>query len=229
LTKILVEAAVETLAEAVAAEEAGARRIELCADLAQDGLTPAPALVASVMTRLRVPVFMMVRPRDGGFVYADDEFDVMLREVHGAARSGLAGVVTGVLSPDGSVDARRTRALVEAAAPLPVTFHRAFDRVADKPGALEALIDAGVARVLTSGGAPTALEGAETLAALVREAGDRIAILAAGGVRAHNVRDLVTRTGVREVHSRFVGATAMELLVDAVSGVRAGADRQGLL
>jgi len=142
----------------------------------------------------------------------------MLRDVRGAGRSGLAGVVTGVLSPDGSVDAPRTRALVEAAAPLPVTFHRAFDRVADKVSALEALIDAGVARVLTSGGAPTALEGAETIAALVRQARDRMVVLAGGGVRAHNVRDLIALTGVREVHSRFLGATAMELLVDAASG-----------
>ena len=218
LTKILVEAAVESLPEAVAAEEAGAGRIELCADLTQDGLTPAPALVASVTARLGVPVFVMVRPRGGGFIYADDEFDVMLRDVRGAGRSGLAGVVTGVLSPDGSVDAPRTRALVEAAAPLPVTFHRAFDRVADKVSALEALIDAGVARVLTSGGAPTALEGAETIAALVRQARDRMVVLAGGGVRAHNVRDLIALTGVGEVHSRFVGATAMELLVDAASG-----------
>jgi len=218
LTKILVEAAVETLAEAVTAEEAGARRIELCADLTQDGLTPAPALIASVTARLRVPVFVIVRPRGGGFGYAEDEFDVMLRDARGAARAGVAGVVTGVLSPDGSVDAPRTRAFVAAAAPLPVTFHRAFDRVADKASALDVLIDAGVARVLTSGGAPTALEGAETIAALVRQARDRIVVLAGGGVRAHNVRDLIALTGVREVHSRFVGATAMELLVDAASG-----------
>jgi copper homeostasis protein len=219
LTKIIVEAAVETVAEAAAAEAAGAGRIELCADLARDGLTPVPAVVASVTARLRVPVFMIVRPRGGGFVYAEDEFEVMLRDVRGAARSGLAGVVTGVLSPDNSVDAPRTRALVEAAAPFPVTFHRAFDRVADTARALEILIDAGVARVLTSGGAPAALEGAETIAALVRAAGDRIAILAGGGVRAHNVRDLIALTGVREVHSRFVGATAMELLVDAANGI----------
>ena len=216
MTGILVEASLETLAEAVAAEEAGAGRIELCADLAQDGLTPAPALVASLVAQLHVPVFMIVRPRAGGFVYAGDEFDVMLRDVRGAARSGLAGVVTGVLSADDTVDAPRTRALVEAAAPLPVTFHRAFDRVPDTLRALETLIDAGVARVLTSGGAPTALEGAATIAALVRAARERIAILAGGGVRAHNVRDVIALTGVREVHSRFVGATAMELLVDAV-------------
>ena len=216
MTKILVEASVETLEEAVAAQNAGADRVELCANLAEDGLTPEPAIVASVIGRLRVPVFMIVRPRSGGFVYDEDELRVMLRDVRAASAAGLAGVVTGVLSIDGTVDAARIRALADAAEPLPVTFHRAFDGVADKARALETLIDSGVRRVLTSGGAPTALEGADTIAALVRQARERISIVAGGRVRAHNVRDLIARTGVVEVHSRFVGATAMGLLVDAV-------------
>ena len=217
MSKILVEASVETLDEAVAAEEAGADRVELCANLAEDGLTPESAAVASVVEHLRIPVFTIVRPRTGDFVYDEDELRRMLRDVRAAGSAGLAGVVTGILSADGTVDAARTRALVEAAAPLPVTFHRAFDSVADTARALETLIDAGIVRVLTSGGAATALEGANTIAALVRQAGDRIVVLAGGGVRAHNVRDLIARTGVREVHSRFVGATAMGLLVDAVA------------
>jgi copper homeostasis protein len=213
LTKILVEAAVETLDAALAAEEAGAGRVELCAHLDQEGLTPDPALVGSLIGRLPIPVFMIVRPRAGGFVYDENELEAMLRDAGLAGAAGVAGIVTGALRPDGRIDATATRAMVAAADGVPVTFHRAFDGVADKAAALEMLIDAGVARILTSGGAPTALEGAGTIAALVRQAAGRISIVAGGGIRAHNVRETIARTGVREVHSRFIDADGMRQLV----------------
>jgi copper homeostasis protein len=216
LATILVEACVETLDEALAAEQAGAGRVELCANLAEDGLTPASALAATVVRRLRIPVVAIARPRPGGFVYDASALAVMLGDIGRLADAGVAGVVAGALAADGSVDAAQLGEMVGAARGLPVTFHRAFDRVSDMPRALEALIDAGVGRVLTSGGAPTALEGAETIAALVRQARDRIVILAGGSVRAHNVRDLVARTGVGEVHSRFAGVAAMRALAAAV-------------
>jgi copper homeostasis protein len=219
LTTVLVEAAVETLDAALAAEDAGAARLELCANLAEDGTTPAPAFVASVVERVRVPVFMIVRPRPGGFVYDAGELQIMLRDIRGAAAAGVSGVVTGALAVDGTIDAAQTRALIDAAHDLPVTFHRAFDRVADKPRALDMLIGAGVARVLTSGGAPTALEGAAAIAALVRRAGARMTIVAGGGVRAPAVGELIARTGVREVHSRFIDRAGMEQLVSAVRAV----------
>jgi copper homeostasis protein len=223
LTRILVEAAVETLEAALAAEEAGAGRVELCAHLDLEGLTPDPAVVGALVGRLRIPVFMIVRPRPGGFVYDENELEAMLRDAGLAGAAGVAGIVTGALRPDGRIDATATRAMVAAADGIPVTFHRAFDVVADKAAALETLIDAGVARVLTSGGAPTALEGAATIAALVRQAGTRIAILAGGGVRAHNVRDTIARTDVREVHSRFVDADGMRQLVAAAHSTGAPA------
>jgi copper homeostasis protein len=214
LTRIAVEASVETEDAALAAQDAGASRVELCANLAEDGVTPASSIVAAAVERLRIPVFMIIRPRPGGFVYDDNELRIMLRDIRGAAASGLAGVVTGALRADGSVDAAQTRAMVDAAAGLPVTFHRAFDQVADKARALDTLVETGVSRVLTSGGAKTALEGAGTIRALVQQAGDRIAIVAGGGVRAHNVRETIARTGVREVHSRFIDRDGMRRLVD---------------
>ena len=213
---ILVEAAVETLEAALAAERAGADRIELCVNLDDGGTTPSTGLTAALIDGTQLPVFVLIRPRAGDFVYTDDEIDLMSREVETAAIIGVAGIVTGALTSDYSVDVEQTRALVNAAAGLPVTFHRAFDSTMIKTDALEQLIDLGVTRVLTSGGAPTALEGAEVIAALVNQAGDRITVVAGGGIREHNVSDVIARTGVREVHTRFVGEARLRDLVGVV-------------
>jgi copper homeostasis protein len=201
---ILIEAAVESLESALAAEGAGANRIELCANLRVGGTTPDASLIAAVLDATNLPVFVMIRPRGGGFVYSDDEIKQMLRDVEHARTTRVAGIVTGVLNPHARVDVERTRVLVSAASGLPVTFHKAFDSTANLPEALEQLIQIGVSRVLTSGGSPTALEGASTIADLVDQARDRIAIIAGGGIREHNVRELIVRTGVREVHARDV-------------------------
>jgi copper homeostasis protein len=210
---ILVEAAVETLEEALAAERAGADRIELCANLSDGGTTPSAGLIAAVVGQTKLPVVVMIRPRGGDFVYSDDEIDAMTRDIELAGEGGIAGIVTGVLTADGHIDIERTRALVDAAAGLPVTFHRAFDSTGDLPDALEELIQIGVSRVLTSGSAATALEGAATIAALVDQAHAWISIIAGGGIREHNVRDVVARTGAREVHSRLVDEASMRALV----------------
>jgi len=140
----------------------------------------------------------------------------MIRDIERAGSLGIAGIVTGALTTQGRVDVARTRALVEAASGLPVTFHRAIDSAANLPAALEEAIDSGASRVLTSGGAPTALEGADVIAALVDQAGSRISIVAGGGIREHNVRDVIARTGVREIHARLVGEAQMRGLVDQV-------------
>ena len=130
----------------------------------------------------------------------------MRRDVRAARELGAAGVVAGALRRDGRVDADATARLVEAAGPLPVTFHRAVDLAPDLAEALETLASLGVRRVLTAGGAPTALEGADALAALVRQAGDRVAILAGGSIREAHAAELVRRTGVRELHVRLASA-----------------------
>ena len=213
---ILVEAAVETLESALAAERAGADRIELCVNLNEGGTTPSTGLIAAVVERTQLPVFVLIRLRAGDFVYSDDEIDLMSRDVETAGLIGVTGIVTGALTSDRGVDVGQTRALVNAAAGLPVTFHRAFDSTVNMPDALEQLIDLGVSRVLTSGGAATAVAGADVIAALVNQARDRIAIIAGGGIREHNVSDVIARTGVREVHTRFVDEPGMRDLVDAV-------------
>ena len=212
----LVEAAVETLDSALAAERAGADRIELCDNLSDGGTTPGAGLIAAVAERTQLPVFVLIRPRAGGFVYSDDEFDVMIRDIELAGRMGIAGIVTGALTPDGRVDAERTHTLVKAAAGLPVTFHRAIDFAMNLPAALEEAIEAGASRVLTSGGAATALEGVDLIAALVDQARKRITIIAGGGIREHNVRDVIARTGVREVHARLLDEMQMRGLIDIV-------------
>lgn len=199
---ILVEACVDTVESALAAERGGAGRLELCAALHDAGTTPSAGLIAAVRARVRLPVFVIIRPRGGGFVYDDAELDVMRRDIDATRALGADGLVLGALQPDRRVDERRTRAFVAAAQGLPVTFHRAFDLAPDLDEALETLVACGVTRVLTSGGAQTALEGADTIASLVARAGERLHVLAGGGIREAHARELVARSGVREIHVR---------------------------
>jgi copper homeostasis protein len=197
----LVEVAVTTLHSALAAERAGAHRLELCAALMDGGITPSAGLITAVAEQIEIPVFLLVRPRGGGFVYSNDELAVMRRDIEFARGLGIAGVVTGVLHPDHQIDVERTRILAEAAGALPVTFHRAFDLTRNLPEALEQLVQAGVSRVLTSGGAASALKGAEVIRTLVDKAADRVRVVAGGGIRSGNVREVITRTRVTEVHT----------------------------
>jgi copper homeostasis protein len=200
---ILVEACVDSVASSVAAERGGARRLELCDALFDGGTTPSAGMIAACRAAVSIPIFVLIRPRGGGFVYSDAERDVMRRDVVAARELGADGIVIGGLHPDGTVDLALVRHLVEAAHALPVTFHRAFDLTPDLPAALTSLADAGVRRVLTAGGASTAAEGATTLAELVRHAGSRVVVMAGGGIREHNVRSVVSASGVREVHVRL--------------------------
>jgi copper homeostasis protein len=206
----LVEAAVDTLESALTAERAGTGRIELCASLSDGGTTPSAGLIAAVRERCRIPVFVLVRPRGGDFVYSDAEIGIMLRDIQLARSLGADGIVTGALDANAKIDVGKTRELVRVAKGLPVTFHRAFDYSASLAEALDQLIDAKVSRVLTSGGSNTALEGAPRISALVKQSAGRIAIVAGGGVRENNVREVITLTGVTEVHARIsaiVGGT----------------------
>ncbi len=199
----LVEAAVDTLDSALSAERAGAGRIELCASLSDAGTTPSAGLIGATAERCRIPIFVLIRPRGGSFVYSDAEIEIMRRDITLAKLQGAHGIVTGALDTDATIDAKNLRILVSAAKELPVTFHRSFDYTTNPAEALEELIDAGVARVLTSGGANTALEGASRIAALVRQARGRIVIVAGGGIRESNAREVITLTGVDEVHARI--------------------------
>lgn len=214
---VLVEACIETLGQALAAEAGGAGRIELCANLAEQGTTPPDALLSACLSQVKLPVFSIIRPRAGSFVYADDELETMLRQVRQARDLGAHGIVSGALDTAGRIDAAAVSALVRAAHPLPFTFHRAFDALDDQAAGLDTLLSLGVDRVLTSGGAATALRGADAIARLVRQAGGRLVVMAGGGVRAHNVREILGRTGVHEVHGRLGSAHSVRAVVAAAS------------
>jgi copper homeostasis protein len=199
--KCMLEISVETLEAALAAERGGADRLELCEDLSHGGITPSADLVSAARAQLRLPIFVMIRSRAGDFVYSAAEFAGMKRSIASVKESGVEGVVLGILRKDRQVDLQRTQELVELARPLQVTFHRAFDEAADLRQALQEVIKSGAHRILTSGGAKSAPEGAAVLAELVAAAGDRVVILPGAGINASNVLQMARHTGAREFHS----------------------------
>ena len=190
---------------ALAAEAGGAGRLELCSGLAEGGVTPSAGLIESVRERVRLPLFVLIRPRGGDFLYDAGEFEVMRRDVTTAGLLGADGVVLGVLQPNGMVDVDRTAALIEAARPLDVTFHRAFDFTPNAAEALDRLMALGIDRVLTSGQAARALDGVATIAGVVQRAAGRIGVVAGGGIRPDNVKAVVQGSGVSEIHLRGSG------------------------
>ena len=191
----------QTAEAAAAAERGGAQRIELCADLRVGGLTPDAELMRMVRERVRIPIFAMVRPRAGNFVYSSEEIAQMRGDIEVAQRCGMDGIVLGILTSQQEIDVNRTRELIQRAHPLPVTFHRAFDCAADLDAALEAVIATGAARILTSGGATDAPSGISSLKDLIATAKDRITVLPGGGINASNVQQVARETGAREMHS----------------------------
>jgi copper homeostasis protein len=202
--RILLEVCIDTPAGLAAAIAGGADRIELCAALALQGLTPAPGLMA-VAAKASIPIYPMIRPRNGDFCYDAGDLDAMRRDIDAVRAYGLAGVVIGANRPDGELDLAVLEKLVEHSKGLGMSLHRSFDLVPDQAATLEIAIDLGFERVLTSGGALTAQAGAERIAALVEQAAGRIGILAGAGVKPGNLAELVRRTGVREVHGSFSG------------------------
>lgn len=195
-----LEVCVDSPISLIAAVAGGAHRIELCSALALAGLSPSPGL----MERARAcgaTIYVMIRPRPGDFEYNADELDVMRRDIDSARHAGLDGLVLGASRPNGELDDTALRRLLDHADVMPCTLHRAFDVTPGLDVALETAIDLGFERILTSGGAPSAWEGRDRIAELVAQAGDRISIMAGGGVTAGNVVDLVRHTGVHEVHA----------------------------
>ncbi len=201
---MLFESCVDSLDAALASVAGGARRLELCARLDVGGTTPDPGLVREVVDAVPVPVFTMVRPRGGSFVYGDAEVDAMVRDIRLMRAAGAHGLVFGALRPDRTIDEGVMRRLLSHARPLPVTCHKAFDDTPDLLAALGTLVGLGVDRVLTSGGRPTAAEGTAMIAALVARGGEAITVVAGGRVRADTVAALVWQTGVREIHARVI-------------------------
>ena len=189
------------LQSCIVAERAGADRIELCANPQEGGTTPSYGMMVSARERTRIQLFPIIRPRGGDFLYSDEELQCMIEDIQVAERIGCDGVVIGMLNPDGSIDKSRCQQLMAAAGNMEVTFHRAFDRVKDPFAALEAVIELGCKRILTSGLRPTVTEGAYMLKALVTQAGERIKIMPGSGVRAENIIALAEATGAFCFHS----------------------------
>ena len=211
---MLVEAYVDQLETAVAAERNGAGRLELCGP-GEGGLTPSPALLGAVMAAVQIPVHVMIRPRTGDFVYSDAEFTQMRAEVAMAKAAGAAGIVFGISHPDGTLDVARMATLIAEARPLRIGIHRAFDGTPDPYVALDQLIALGADVILAAGHAPTAEEGIPCLARLHAQAAGRTTIMPGGSVRAHNVQRIIRDTGVLEVHARASDPEVFAALVRA--------------
>jgi copper homeostasis protein len=201
----MLEIAANSLSSALAAQDGGADRVELCADLSAGGTTPSYGTIATTRDRLRILLYVLIRPRTGDFCYDAREIDVMLRDIENCASAGCDGVVIGALDTSGDVDATVCRNLIAAAGTLGVTFHRAFDAARDQASALEAIIDLGCERVLTSGGEPNALAGAARIAAFVEQAGARLRVMAGAGLDPSNIREVAERSSVRELHASARG------------------------
>jgi len=182
-----------------AAKEGGAHRIELCQALGLDGLTPSAGMIESAV-EIGIPVQVLIRPREGNFVYSEDEVACMQRDIQFAKRVGANGVVIGALKPDGSIDTETIRRLLSEAEGLSVTFHRAFDVCSQPEKALEQIISLGCHRLLTSGQAPTAEQGIPLLRKLVEQAAGRISIMPGAGVNPQNAHRILTETGAHEIH-----------------------------
>ncbi len=195
-----IEVCVDSVVSAINAAKGGAHRVELCDNLFEGGTTPSAGMIAIVREQIRIGLQVMLRPRGGDFLYSAFEYTIMQHDLQIARAAGADGVVFGFLHPDGSIDKQRTKEIVTMARPMNVTFHRAFDMVADPIQALEDLVSCGVDRVLTSGLERSAIEGMDMIARLVEKATDRIIILAGGGVRPHNIKKLVSHTHVQECH-----------------------------
>jgi copper homeostasis protein len=200
VTRPVLEIAANSLGSALAAQEGGADRVELCDNLGEGGTTPSYGTIAVARDRLRIPIYVLIRPRTGDFCYDAAELEVMLRDIELCVRLGCDGVVIGALDTEGDVDETTCRELVAAAGSLGTTFHRAFDAARDQARALDSIIALGCERVLTSGGEVDALTGAERIAGFVRQAGSRLKVMAGAGIDAGNIHEVAARSKAHEFH-----------------------------
>ena len=200
MTRPILEIAANSLGSALAAQEGGADRVELCDNLGEGGTTPSYGTIAGARDRLRIPLYVLIRPRTGDFCYDAAELEVMLRDIESCVKLGCDGVVIGALDTEGDVDETTCRELIAAAGSLGTTFHRAFDAARDQARALDSIIALGCERVLTSGGEVDALTGAERIAGFVRQAGSRLKVMAGAGIDAGNIHEVAARSKAHEFH-----------------------------
>lgn len=223
MRKIVFELCAETIDACLAARDGGAGRIELCSGLSEGGLTPSHGLVRSAVAQSGLPVHVLIRPRAGDFDYTPSELAVMRDDIAHAKFLGAAGIVLGLLGPDGTVDIAVTGALVEHARPMKVTFHRAFDATPSLPQALEEVIATGCDRVLTSGGQRDVVAGAQSLAELVTQANGRIDIAVGGGLRIQNAASVSRITCAEHFH----GSLRRRLVARSISAGDTVSDSNG--
>lgn len=217
----ILEIASNSVASALAAQAGGADRIELFDNLGEGGTTPSHASIAVARERLRIPLFVLVRPRPGDFRYDALETELMLRDIANCRQLGCDGVVIGALDADGNIDTALCRELIAAAGPLGITFHRAFDAARDLPRALEDVIALGCHRVLSSGGQTSAEAGAGMLATLVAQAKGRISVMAGAGITSQNIAAIAASTGCTELHASAKAArrSSMRFQNPALAGL----------
>lgn len=215
---VVIEACVTSVPCALGAQQAGARRIELCDNLFWGGTTPGPGSIISARQNLEIDLNVIIRPRGGDFLYTDMEFDIMKAEIRFCREQGADGVVFGILRADGTVDSDRCAELIELSGNMSTTFHRAFDMTSDPFTALNDLVSLGFNRVLTSGQRPSAMEGIELIAELVGLAGDSIIIMPGVGINPDNAAEVISRSGATEFHvfTRTVKPSRMEYRNPAV-------------
>jgi len=197
---MIIEVCAESYEYALKAEKAGANRIELCKDLHLDGLTPDYESAKRTIDSLNIPVFILIRPREGDFIYSNEEFELMKRDIIKFKKMGCKGIVSGVLNDDNSIDVKRTKDLIELSRPLEFTFHRAFDLVSDPFEEIENLIEIGVTRILTSGQKHKAIEGLELLEQFKNISKNRILIMPGSGISNMNFMKF---NSFNEIHGSF--------------------------
>ncbi len=193
---------------AIIANTGGANRIELCENYSEGGITPSTCLLSEVINSVNIPVFSMIRPRTGNFIYSETEVNLMKEQIEFSKSAGCAGVVFGVLTQDFKINKWICKQLVELAQPMECTFHRAFDEVTNIHEALEDAIECGFKRILTSGRAKTAIDGKDVLKELICFSNNRISIMPGGSIRAANIKTLVEFTGANEFHSAAITNTS---------------------
>lgn len=225
--KILFEACVDSVVSAIAAEQGGAGRLELCAALSEGGITPSIGMIELVKQNVNIPVNVLIRPRAGDFCYTEAEFDIMKFDIERCRQAGISGVVIGILKPDGNIDKERTGRLIEFARPMKVTFHRAFDMAYDPYTALETLIELKAERILTSGQEATALEGLDLLRSLIQKANGRIIIMPGSGINENNIGKILSVSGAKEFHATARESYEGPMLFRNTRCLMGGTDKPG--
>ena len=218
---MIIEVCANSYESAINAELGGANRIELCKDLHLDGLTPYDDISVSTINKLKIPVFILIRPREGNFIYNNEEFELMKSDIIKFKKLGCKGIVSGILNNDNTIDLDRTKELIELSRPIEFTFHRAFDKIINPIKGLEELIEIGADRILTSGQEDSAIDGIKLIEKLIEIATNRIAIIPGSGVKSVNIKEFIA-IGANEIHGSFSKnyKTQIDILENVISIIK---------